>query len=764
MAAQSAAAPAPARPEVTRDVPSVELRLAIGKDGLGLELARPARLGCVDVTELSVRLPGARFPIDVSGGVSRFRHKRGTLERVVVEIGARGVEAWAAPRLRGLLSPNAPRVWLALRGERAIVCVSDVGDVLAPTDAAAPRVLAFDLLTAARGDEVHLVVTGARGIGLPRPATAMAIGAVDALLGGLAERRGALFALRGLGARLGKALLPDAGARAPDTGGLVVTALAAHEDIWLLHATRGGAPAAVSAAATRAIEAAGIAKDADEARLAGQIVRARALDLAALERAPRHPEVCRRIAEIDAHVGGRAEAALLTLREAERDPDARPSVLAGELALETGDVRAAVAAFARAGEEDEAPLLAAFAYGRAADLAADPVDGLIWLDLAIARAADAPALRWSRVARRLAAGRLEDALGDVEHLEALAPLARDKYAIWRRAGDAWRAASAAQEALPLYERALRYAPDDPAALAGLGAALVADGRAARGAALLVRAIELADAAREPTAHMLLELARALADALGDRPAAVARVRAIPNHAPEALAARGLEGRWRAALGDLAGASLAFARLRDLAGTLDSAAPSAAQAIALLAEAATFEDAAMGDLLAAQRHLACALRLRPRDAAIEDAYRAIGRRVVGKPAGDTAAGVASGSTTTAGTTAGGAAGASAGATASAATDAFAPEDDEARVEHLTRALQANPDDDAVVDELAHRLSRLGRSLELFALLSARLEDAPPDRRARLVPKQREVLARLAEDARAEGRDSEAELFESAKNAL
>jgi hypothetical protein len=94
----------------------------------------------------------------------------------------------------------------------------------------------------------------------------------------------------------------------------------------------------------------------------------------------------------------------------------------------------------------------------------------------------------------------------------------------------------------------------------------------------------------------------------------------------------------------------------------------------------------------------------------------------------------------------------------------PQHDEERVEQLTRMLQANPEDDSVVDELALRLSRLGRSLELFALLSARLEDAPHDRRARLVPKQREVLARLAEEARDQGRANEADLFDAAKNAL
>ena len=56
-------------------------------------------------------------------------------------------------------------------------------------------------------------------------------------------------------------------------------------------------------------------REGDDARMARDLDRARQLDLAALERAPRHPEIARRIAEVDRTVGGRAEAASATLRE-----------------------------------------------------------------------------------------------------------------------------------------------------------------------------------------------------------------------------------------------------------------------------------------------------------------------------------------------------------------------------------------------------------------------------------------------------------------
>ncbi len=97
--------------------------------------------------------------------------------------------------------------------------------------------------------------------------------------------------------------------------------------------------------------------------------------------------------------------------------------------------------------------------------------------------------------------------------------------------------------------------------------------------------------------------------------------------------------------------------------------------------------------------------------------------------------------------------------------FGADDAEAelRVEALTRTLQGDPNNDAVVDELTTLLTRLGRSMDLLALLSARLEDAPPERREALLPKHREVLATLEREAREAGREAEADLFKMAREA-
>jgi hypothetical protein len=90
--------------------------------------------------------------------------------------------------------------------------------------------------------------------------------------------------------------------------------------------------------------------------------------------------------------------------------------------------------------------------------------------------------------------------------------------------------------------------------------------------------------------------------------------------------------------------------------------------------------------------------------------------------------------------------------------------EARIEGLTERLRADPTRDDVVDELVDVLSRLGRGLELLALLSARLEDAPPERRATLVVHQRAVLEKLEAEAKAAGRMEEASLFAMSRGAL
>src|SRR6185437_6473972 len=318
------------------------------------------------------------------------------------------------------------------------------------------------------------------------------------------------------------AILPDAGARAPDCRGARFTAITCAADTWILHVSRGVA-ASPPPEAVRAREAAELLREADDACIAADLERARALYLYCLERAPRHPEVCRRIADLDRVVSGRAEAARAVLSDASEPTFS--AALAGELALESQDVSSATAALLRAAEDEIVPALAALALERAAQVAPDSIEALGWLDRAIARAPTSARLHWARAAARIALGRLRDAVSEIEEIEAMTRGAGTKHEIWRRAASLWTAAGHAAEARVLFERALRFTPDDPKALAGLGSAMIAQGKVARGVALLSRALQQAERARLPpseTSAHALALARALAEQLGDRPAAIAR--------------------------------------------------------------------------------------------------------------------------------------------------------------------------------------------------------------------------------------------------
>jgi len=89
-----------------------------------------------------------------------------------------------------------------------------------------------------------------------------------------------------------------------------------------------------------------------------------------------------------------------------------------------------------------------------------------------------------------------------------------------------------------------------------------------------------------------------------------------------------------------------------------------------------------------------------------------------------------------------------------------EGDDARAEVLLARVKANPNDTEAVDELVTLLATLGRDFELFALLQASYDEAEPSDRARLAPRQREVLERMAKAARDRRRETEAAMYDEA----
>src|SRR5689334_3699776 len=201
--------PARARPEGSERPPRSEkplLRLALSKGHLAIELESSFELGPFVVEELSVLLPDVRFPVDLSGGVAKFRHRRGRLARMVLRADASTLARALAPLFPGLAGERRtlPEVVVAPTAWGAIIGVASAG-----------AAVAFDVLAAPMGGDLRLLIDAARGVGLGAPAYLVAARALASALGANAELRGTAIILRDVARPIARHLLPAAGARAP---------------------------------------------------------------------------------------------------------------------------------------------------------------------------------------------------------------------------------------------------------------------------------------------------------------------------------------------------------------------------------------------------------------------------------------------------------------------------------------------------------------------------------------------------------------------
>lgn len=789
--------PGPRR-ERTAPGDEVRLQLSVSKQGLGLELCAPARIdGVLAIDELSVRLPGIGFPVDLSGGVPRFRHRRGVLRRLSLTLSRDTVTGHLARQAAPVFG-EAPLVTVLPRRTSALIGV-----------ATHERALAFELFWAPTGRDGGLVVTHARAMHVDATAHGLALTLVEAWLRGVATRQGSFFRLEDAAARLLRDLLPRAGARVPSTEGLVWGPADASVEGFRVSAEEQGRPAAVDEEAARALELCELARSADDALATGDADLARARYLDALERAPHQPELCRRLADLDRAARDRAEAALSTLVTAM--PATAAGALGGALLEAIGDVDGARVAYERGAEEEPVASLSALMLAASSRLASHPAERAALLDQALARAPTLPQLRRAQLEALVDLGDTRGALAQIEHLEAMArgPDAKQKELVF--AGKALHGRGLAALAVQTLERALRYAPSEADVLLALGIALHRSGEPSRAADVLGRASALCDRRHEVRHDVEIAMAEALGDGLGDLSLAIARLRAVPITSPFSPRARFLEGRYLARLGDLAEASLAFARLRD---AIEQAGEGhAADAAAWLSEAAAFERDERRDLASAKRHLGVALRRRPRDQRLLDEFRDVARELEASlsPAPTRAAPVPSPPVPSPAL-----APLAPPATARPSAEPIseppsepppsdrptpvqpdasdqaltlmpppvhedAHDEPEAKTPQPPPALEPDPEDELLAEQLADRvradptnlevvldlagaLERLGRDMELFALLSARLEEVDDDTRSMLMPLQRAVLGRLADAARRDGRSLEAELYEQMRDGL
>jgi tetratricopeptide (TPR) repeat protein len=710
----------------------VALCLRAIRGHLNLDLERPTDLGPLTVRSLAFSLPNLHFPVDLSGGVSRFRHRRGILELFELEA--------HLPRLAGFLTPRIRSAWPA-PSPSVTILPANHGLVVGVADEHAA--VGFQAWLYAEDQHLTWIVTDARGVGLNVPAHAVALRVAHAALSGWAERHGSAFLVPNALSTMVREVLIDAGARAPDAQDIAWTELHPTADGLLLRAASDAPPFVPPPEVIRAAALARIVEHADDALASGDLEHARAEYLAALEAAPKHPDIAIRIADLDLSMQAAPTSALASLVECM--PAVDGGIVAARLLASVGDRHAASIAARRSAETEPLARLASFMFLEAASFATDVQDRLNLLDEAVARSPALAACRWARAAERLRIGDVATALTDFGSLEAAARGARARFEVTSTAADKLLDHHHPAEAAQFFERALRYAPRSIEATTGLARAFMSVGDSRRGAALLSRAVNLTARTPQPHANLLIELAKALADVASDLPGAIAHVRLVPFGLPQTVAARALEGTWRAALGDLDGATVAFGHARDAFEMLPH--PTAAPLVSWLVAAAEFEERQRLDRRCAFRHIEAALRVCPDDPALRSAFRRL---------------------------------ASASAQQTSAADAPPPAPpppppaevaqpspqaqdnpaaDECRVDELTDRIRANPADHDAVLELCALLDKLGRDLDLFALVAARLEETTdPHVRTSLLPFKRAALTRLASTARAEGRPDEAAIYE------
>lgn len=557
-----------------------------------MELCRPVSLFGLEVEELEVTPLGVSFPIDLSLGVKQFRGRRCQLRRLVVRLSLPELgQAWAS-LFDDLLGEPVLGVRLMPRAvpSESDQDASEVLEAVSFCFFGERKALAFELVLGV-GPAPRVVVDGARGIGLERPALAVALAALDrwiaALMGGLSpggspgsssgtvtRRRGRTIELGQIASLVSLELLPSLGFRAPEVGRhLVESARFERGDVVLSIDSEVSRPPA----SHRGIRLTGLAElteRADTALGAGDFGAARRAYLEALELAPGHPDLLLEIAEIDRAAGGRREAVRALLDEipsiAERAPRSfeartravRRALLEAEVVdgPELADERLGVAQR----EEAEVVFASLLACARAERLPLLERGALLDAAAHLVPSLERP--RFLRMEVNLALGRIDRVEADASSLFSGRSEAGARAEVAHGVAARLSVAGFGERALPWFHKALALRPDDVRCKIELGLCLGDLGRALRSAEVLSDALASNAASPESArtanddAHTgtvsgelldraRLRVAQISGFLLGDVPLAIARVRGIESRSVHALEARRLEAELAEKMGD-----------------------------------------------------------------------------------------------------------------------------------------------------------------------------------------------------------------------
>lgn len=562
---------------------ALPLRLSVGRGGIGVELCRPVPLFGLEVEELEVTPLGVAFPIDLSLGVKQFRGRRCQLRRLVVRLRLPELgQAWAS-RFDDLLGEPVLGVRLTPRAVPS-ESTQDTSEALEGVSFCffgERSALAFELVLGA-GPAPRVVVDGARGIGLERPALAVALAAIDrwvqalsgAPVGGAesaaTKRRGRTIELGQIARLVSLELLPSLGFRAPEVGRHLVEAARFERGDVLLSIDSEVARPSVSHRGLRLTGLAELTERADTALGAGDFDAARTAYLEALELAPGHPDILLGIAEIDRAAGGRREAIRAILDELpeaprERTLEARTRAVRRAL-LEAEIVAAPALADERLGvaaeEEVEVVFAALLACARAERLPLGERGALLDAAARLVPSLERP--RFLRMEVNLALGRLDRVEADALSLFSGRSEAGARAEVAHAVAVGFVGAGAGDRATTWFHKALALRPDDLGIKVELGLCLGDLGQALRSAEVLTDAL----ASRVPTDaegtrggagagevppplldQARLRLARISGFLLGDLPLAHSHARSVESRSVHALEARRLEAELAEKMGD-----------------------------------------------------------------------------------------------------------------------------------------------------------------------------------------------------------------------